>query len=390
MPRHIRAIGATVLATGLGLTQAAAEDAAPAKPVAPAPAAPAAPLTLAIPPPTISGLIDFTYNDNLNRPPGGANQYHAYDPTSNTFTLNAADVALKGKNNTVEYAVEMLFGNDAKVLNGITYPVSASETALVQAYVAYTFPEFTAFGFKVGKFVTCEGVEVVQANGNNVITRGLLFNLAEPTTHVGAQATCQLYSAPLAGDETTALSMATGVVNGWDANQDNNDGKTLMVMANWTYGSALNLVVSGLYGPEQVANDSAKRLSLDMVISTKLIPRMELAVQGNFGREQGLLLPDDQAASWHGFGLWPTLHVGERFDLGLRGEVFDDRDGVRTGVKQRLMDLAIAPTFKLMPGLVVRGEYRIDVSDQQVFANRDGANQAKTQTVIGAEVICTF
>jgi len=60
--------------------------------------------------------------------------------------------------------------------------------------------------FTAGKFVTSEGIEVIEGNQDYTVTRGFLFGLAEPYTTTGVKADYQF---------TKQLDLMLGVVNGW-------------------------------------------------------------------------------------------------------------------------------------------------------------------------------
>jgi hypothetical protein len=72
--------------------------------------------------------------------------------------------------------------------------------------------------------------------------------------------------------------------------------------------------------------------------------------------------------------------------LGLRYEYLDDKDGARTGTKQMLQDISVAPTFMVNKYLTARVEYRYDMSNVAVgFLNGD-----KNQSIVSADMIATF
>lgn len=76
-----------------------------------------------------------------------------------------------------------------------------------------------------GKFVTSDGAEVIETNGNWNYSRSLLFAWAIPYYHFGVRA-----SFPV-GKRFTGAVM---VVNGWNNVEDNNTGKTLMFTGTYT------------------------------------------------------------------------------------------------------------------------------------------------------------
>ncbi len=65
----------------------------------------------------------------------------------------------------------------------------------------------------------------------------------------------------------------------------------------------------------------------------------------------------------------------DTYSLALRGEYFDDKDGVRTLTAQKLTEVTVTPTIKLAGGLVLMPEYRHDTSDKQSFDNKTKKSQ---------------
>ena len=348
---------------------APAPAAAPAPAPAPAPPAPAAAETSTLLAPVISGFVDVTYNYNLSDPAGGITPFHSYTAPHNSFLLNAAHLALSGEGEQLRYAVEVDLGTDAAVNSG------DDDVDLQEAYVSYV--SSSGVGFLVGKFVTFSGIEVIESGSNPTISRGFLFGLAEAFTHVGAVATYQV---------SPSLDLALGVINGWDLVVDNNDAKMLVAKLGYSTDGA-SVTVSGYAGPDQAGDEDNWRLSGD-VTGMVALGAVELWGQVNAGSEEGTAL-DGDTGRWIGFGLQPVWRASSRFSLGGRAELFSDGDGARTGVDQTLFNLTVTPAFLVAPGLVVRGEVRVDVSNEDVFVDED-ADASGTQVVALAEAIYSF
>jgi len=363
----------TTTTTAQGVAPEPEPEPAAAPPVDPAPPAP--PPTEAPPGeapaasgPKLSGFVDATYNYNANKPANGVNAFHTYTGPHNSLLLNAAHLALTGSSGPVAYAIEVDYGHDAVVDSG------DDDVDVQEAYVAYAAP--SGLGFKAGKFVTFNGIEVIESINNPTISRGLLFGLAEPFTHVGGMVT---YRA------SDTLDFALGAVNGWDVVLDNNNAPTFIAKVGVT-GDGYTVVASGNAGPEQPENKQDWRTTFDLTGMVKVGP-VDLWLQGNVGREENV--PDIGDASWYGAGVQPIAHLAERLALGARAEVFVDSDGARSGVAQRIVNVSLTPAFTVASGLVVRGEARLDVSDQMVFEDAE-EEMSKHQAVGLGEVVWSF
>jgi hypothetical protein len=331
-------------------------------------------------PPALTGFIDATYNRNLQSGDTGptTNQHHSFDAQANSFLLNAVHLAATGKSGEeLSYAIEVDMGTDAAAINSGGLGTS-DEMDLQEAYLTYRKPE-SKLGFKAGKFVTYQGIEVIESGGNPTVTRGLLFGLAEPYTHTGIVATYQL---------SGALDLHAGLVNGWDLFVDNNTRPTGVVKLGYSGGDPLALTVSAYLGPEQAGNTDNSRMSVDATGVTKGIKNLDLWFQVNYGKEDGAAL-DGGDAAWMGFGLQPLYHFSEKTCLGLRYEYFKDSDGARSAHVQALQNFSIAPAYYLTSSLLSRLEFRADMSDEDVFTDSDG-KASGSQLGVTAEMIYSF
>ncbi|MCB9560292.1 MAG: outer membrane beta-barrel protein [Kofleriaceae bacterium] len=325
--------------------------------------------------PHVSGFVDGTYNYNFNQPAGGETPYYPYVARHHSFLLDAAHLAVTGNDDRLAYAVELDAGSDAQVNSGGNL-VDVQEAWL-------TYRDHAGFGLKAGKFVTTEGIEVIEAVFDPTISRGFLFWLAEPGSMVGALATYQI---------DDQLDVALGVVNGWDVLVDNNAAKTIVGKFGITTDTFL-LTLSTLAGPERAGNNDDWRVNFDVTGMYRL-GTTDVWFQGHAATEQGAA-PDGDSATWFGIGLQPVVHVTSEFAVGTRVELFDDHDGARTGIPQLLVNLSAAPAYSPSEHLTLRAELRADVSagrDAGVdgpYVNHDGA--AKALQVVGlTEAVMTF
>lgn len=326
--------------------------------------------------PAITGHLDGTYNYNLLDPAGGTTLLHSYTAPHNTFLLNAAHVSFSGKDETVAYNIELDAGSDA-AFNSFTY--GSNFIDVQEAWVSYAHD--SGLGMKAGKFVTTMGIEVIENTANPTISRGFLFGLAEPATHVGAMATYVI---------NDTFDVAVGAINGWDLVVDNNSFKSIVAKVGITTDKAL-ATISAIAGPEQPGNKDDWRIAVDATAVVDLDP-VALWLQGNFGRET--FMDGDTSTTWMGFGVQPVITFDDKLSLGLRGEVFIDGDGAtRTGTG--LMDGvtvingSVCPGYKLADDLTLRLEGRLDFATEDIYADV-GGDVGAMQIVALTEVLYSF
>jgi len=326
--------------------------------------------------PNFSGYIETTYNYNLSN--SNTNALRSYDARANQILLNNVHLNVSGNpSDKVSYTTEFDFGTDAAV-HGLLHQAGTGGAPIgvdvQEAYMTYAFSD--KFKFTGGKFVTFEGIEVIEGPFNPTISRGYLYGLAEPYTHVGG------YLTFVASDK---MDFKLGVVNGWDLLIDNNPDKTIISRLGMNLGDPLAFVLSYITGIEQ-ANSKNWRNSFDLTGVTKVIPGVALNFQTNYGTETFTDSTGDTHAKWFGFTLQPIVALTDNIDLGLRAEYFADDDGVRTGVANlKAFNFTITPALKF-DGLLFRLEYRLDNSNKEIFVEKNKV--VKNSNTISLGVSC--
>lgn len=347
--------------------------------------------------PKINGFIDTIYNYNTHKPasqttkignPGtktAGSSLSSFITTADDITFNNAQLAFTGSVKDTNYVIKIDAGSDANVI----HPSGGGSTSNFDVEEAYfTTPLLnTGATLKLGKFVTLEGIEVIESMNDPTISRGHLFGMAEPFTHVGF-----LLSRPLP-NPLSGLELRAGLVNGWDVLTDNNTGKTFLGGLGINYGDWGTGGLSVYYGPEQAGNNSHNRTSVDLTLANKplpkLLPQLTLNYQGNWGQEDGINTHTDY---WYGFGIQPVYQFTDKFSLGGRIEQMANKFGSRfgTSVGGKMTNFTITPTYKLKDNITTRVEYRHDIGDKKFFEGHDGVFDRKDLNQLLAEFIYSF
>ena len=255
---------------------------------------------------------------------------------------------------------------------------NTSKYDLQEAYLSGLIPLGNGLTLKAGKFVTLLGYEVIESPNNLNFSRGYLFGLAIPLTHVGVLAS---YSV------TDWLSLTFGPVDGWDIADDNNDTpsytgqiavtplKDLTTNLNWIVGKEYSLPPPG---SRRILNGGT-RWVLDFVANYTGIKNLTLGFNLDYGEE------DDEAylkhvlqtrsqfdARWWGWAGYAAYDWTDKLRTALRQEFFTDPAGARTqfGQKLSLWSTTATVQYKIWKGLVGRLEYRHDSADEKAFKIR--------------------
>jgi len=284
----------------------------------------------------------------------------------NSFLLHAAHLVVKHAfSESVSGVIELDAGEDAYQTSGATFGSNGPNIFDVQeAYATYTSP--FGLSFTGGKFVTYEGIEVIEGPMNPTITRGFLFGLAEPFSYIGAKVHYSITD----GDKEMA-NLGVGVVNGWDSYVDNNDAKTLIFRVGVTPIDQFWVAASGSFGAERPDSNDDRRLSLDL--TGAVIPHEMITInfQANYGMEKDIPNPTPSLVdgSWVGFGIQPVFKY-EEFSAGLRFEYFIDNGGSRTqnwGTDTNVWNVTLTPGYTFDEKLQFRAEFRYDGSNETVY-----------------------
>ena len=97
---------------------------------------------------------------------------------------------------------------------------------------------------------------------------------------------------------------------------------------------------------------------------------------------------DGGDAAWDGVAGYVRFNASKDFSLALRGEQFEDKDGIRTGVAQKLQEITLTPEYRPVEHFVVRGDARLDKSDNAVF--QKGSTWKDAQLTLSLNVLYTF
>ncbi len=288
-----------------------------------------------------------------------------FDTRSNSFTLHQAAITIARQPKQGWGAVvNLTAGQDAEVIK--SYPVSGgSNFDVTQAFVQYATGPLTLM---LGKFVTLAGAEVIASPSDTNFSRSILFGYAIPFTHTGLRATYAL------GDRWT---LELGVNNGWDQVSDANKQKTVEYGVSFAPLKTVSLSVQGYAGREPVAITNnvpsaaqGQRLLIDAIATWNVTDRWTLIANYDYGSQK-----DDTAGAaigtyqWDGVAVYANYQFSGAWQLSVRGEYFDDRNGYRTGVVdpatgagQKWKELTATLNYAPTQHVVVRLEGRYDRS----------------------------
>ena len=385
-PRVTVAITAGLLQAGVSFAQTppAPADAKPAEP-APAP-------VFSIGGFDLTGHLDIAYTrlSGLGKFASGVND-RVFDFKHSESILHALDLQLaKTPDDGFGGLLDLTVGRDADTIaaygtisktkgpaNGANHFVD-----ITQAYAHFGAAPLTVIA---GKYVTLAGAEVIKSDSDVNYSRSILFGYAIPFTHTGVRATWKL---------SDSLSLIGGVNQGWDAVSDTNSDKTVEIGATFAPSKEASFAAV-YYGGKEVLSNYPKsdvngmRNLVDIVGTFTLSEQLTLVLNYDYATQEKASL-DGGKAKWQGLAAYLNYQINEQWRLSLRGEYFDDKDGYRTGVVQKWKEGTVTIAYLPAKEWEIRGEFRADKSDKDVFLKSDGVSVSGTQRSFGLEVLYKF
>ena len=390
----------------------------------------------------LSGYVDAGYSYNFTGAANGTSdvsgRFGSDTAGKGDFNLYAVKLALE-KALTSEnkaqagFRTDVMIGEDANYLINRNTQNTLSNTNqnsnalfLEQAYVSIRAPVGNGWDFKVGKFVSILGYEVIERPANMNTTYGLLWQVM-PLYYTGVLSSYKF---------DDYLDGKLGVVNG--SNTDNNtttggssDGCAVLAAlnvtapggnANWSnnfqYSSnSENNTYQGstLNSTPEVALDGNNGSAYTFIYNTwgnwapkfaddKLLLAVEalLKTTGGSGGGGGTInifdgtepLSTTANSTTYGFGAYAKYQFNDWFSLASRGEYLGYNVAF-ADARNNLWEYTITAGFNVIDNLLIRAEYRLDWGTDSV--NNVATGNSSTDNTssgpahyAGAEVVYSF
>jgi hypothetical protein len=331
----------------------------------------------------LSIYLQGGYTFNFRNPDSGINEQRIFDQKANSFLIDLAQIQFlkDAPVGGLGYKLKVSFGETAKFIHSAGLGDTTDVVDLTEAYVNYVAPLGSGIKLQFGKFVTYHGAEVIEARDDFNYSRSFLFNYAIPFTHTGLMAGYTF---------SKALTANIYVVNGWDVFNDNNKGKTFGTSFVVTPIEPLTMNFGLMYGPEQTDNSTHYRFLFDWAGTFKATKNLTFVVNTDYATDEKDPLNSGRNSRWYGIAGYAKYDFTDWFSTTIRAEYFDDRDGVRTGIAQKLKEITITPEFRIVKNLLLRPEYRHDWSNRVGFDSKHTTFSKKSQDTIALGVMYTW
>ena len=350
----------------------------------------------------LSGYVDAGYSYNFVGAQNSTvnSRFGSDSAQAGDFNLYAVKLALE-KALTSEnkaqagFRADVMIGEDANYLANRDFGGGGVNNAdqdsnalfLEQAYVSIRAPVGNGWDFKVGKFVSILGYEVIERPANMNITYGLLWQQF-PLWYTGVLSSYKF---------DDYLDGKLGVVNG--SNSDNNtttdgngDGVALLAALNVTApGGNANWSNNFQYSTNSENNsDISNENSTAVPVANNSTGTGHMFIYNSWGNwapkfaDDKLLFAFDSvlgtyssaaaATTWYGAGAYAKYQFNDWFYLASRGEFIGSNNAGKFGVQgsqnsntgnshntgNNFWEYTITAGFNVIDNLLIRAEYRLD------------------------------
>jgi Putative beta-barrel porin-2, OmpL-like. bbp2 len=351
--------------------------------------------------------LDTYYMYNLNRPIGRVNLLRAYDVTSNSFSLNQANVLLESAPDLAAGRrfggrIDLQWGQATETLQGsaANEPRPWVYRNVFQAYGTYVAPVGSGLTIDFGKWASSLGFENNYTKDQLNYSRSFWFNFL-PFYHMGARVSYKLGDSASINYWVTNGTQQTEAFNNfkdqfvglvlqpaksvsWTAQyylgQEHPDVQTIQAPTAPTLSTQPGLSVVPItpyfsgklhifdtYATWQASAKTTVGIEGDYVIDRREAPAIDARVFGGavYARRQ----------------LSPTRMVS------ARAEYLRDRGGLFTGISQSVKEATVTYDYKPSNGFLVRSEWRHDASSAPFFLTRDVGVLDKAQDSLTLGVV---
>lgn len=327
---------------------------------------------------TINLAVDGYYGYNFNQPVGRVNLLRAYDVSSNSFSLNQANLVIErapdvSAGRRFGGRLDLQFGQATDTLQGnaANEPRPQVYRPIFQAYGTYVAPIGSGLTVDFGKFASAMGIENNYSKDQINYSRSYFFNFL-PFYHMGVRATYKF---------ADWLTATYAVVNGVQQTEDFNGGKSQMLFltlkptknVSWNVNyhdgreqrDVLPLLNPGLpVGPTQpglsttpvVPTPDGRFHIIDSYVAWTATPKLTLALEGDYVINR--VFKESAPAHVSGGAIYARYQFTPKSAFAARAEYLSDRGGLFSGTTQALKETTLTYEYKFAEGFLVRTEWR--------------------------------
>lgn len=357
---------------------------------------------------TINFAFDGYYGFNFNSPIGRANLLRAYDVSSNSFSLNQADVVIENAPDPSQgrhfgARLDLQFGQATQTLQGnaANEPRPDIYRNIFQAYGTFAPNNHLTVDF--GKWSSSIGLEGNYTKDQINYSRSYLFDFL-PFYHMGVRAAYKVNDAVTLNywldngtqwteafnnykDQLFGFTLTPRKNVSWTANYYLGQEHADVVFYPYTNPPGLPTLQGVSFQPINPAAKGKMHI-FDSYATYQPTDRWTLAFEGDYviERDQTNSAPVHVA----GGALYARYQWTRKFAVAGRTEYVSDRGGLFTGNTQALKETTLTTEYKVADGFIARIEWRRDSSNRPFFLTDTLGQLSKQQTTATVGVVWWF
>jgi outer membrane murein-binding lipoprotein Lpp len=359
---------------------------------------------------TINAMLDGYYEYNFNAPVGRVNYLRAYDVSSNSFSLNQADLVVENAPRADRHygmRLDLQFGQATSTLQGSPANELRPDVYrnVYQAYGTYVFPVAQGLTVDFGKWASSLGLEGNYTKDQLNYSRSFWFDYL-PFYHMGIRS-------KLAINDEVAVNL--WITNGTNQTEAFNSYKDQLIGIVVTPTPAISWTLNFYDGQEHpdviyIQNPTTAQLSLPNEQGTYLQPivnpptgRLEivdtyatwqvtkalyLAAEADYVQQR--LYTYSSPGRVEGGALYAGYQLTPQVAVAARAEYLADIGGLYSGITQYLKEGTLTVDYRPADGFLMRGEFRRDSSNQSYFLGHLLGDLQMSQPTIGLGLVWWF
>lgn len=331
---------------------------------------------------TFCGQLDGYYQYSFNHPPVGSPLLaRAWDVKNDSFSISLAELNASlapTREHPVGFTASLAAGKATDLVHATEPGGVNTYNNLLQLYGSVLTRGKRAITLDFGKFQAWACYDQVETTSSDNYSRSLLYALGEPFYHTGIRASAMI---------TPRWMLNLYLVNGWNCVEDDNGGKTLGFMLMSMGGGPLQVMVNYIGGQEgsDTANPAGTFGGIGFMMPGVLNVNMVdvVATWQTTSRWKIVLNSDYADASrsgmagghWSGTALIARRSFGRGWAAALRGEHFEDSNGLKTGFGQNLNEITATLEYAHGDHSLTRLEVRHDHAGTPFFPTANGSSK---------------
>lgn len=361
--------------------------------------------------PTVNVGFDGYYAYNFNSPIGRANLLRAYDVSSNSFSINQANVIVESApdpdhGKRFGARVDLQWGQATQTLQGnsLNEPRPEIYRALFQAYGTYVAPIGNGVTIDFGKWSSSIGIEGNYTKDQINYSRSYWFDYL-PFYHMGLRMNYKVndrfsvdYWVTNGTQQTEAYNGYKDQLFGFNAQPTKNVNWTVNYYLGQEHPDVVYFLNGGAppdaptqqgvpFEPIRPAPQGKLHI-FDSYATWQVSPKWLLAGEADWVIER--LQTNSTPSQTMGGATYARYQLLPKFSLAARTEYLNDRNGLYTGKAASLTEATLTAAYQFGEGFQLRWEWRRDMSNQPLFYTDTLGLFAKHQTTATVGMICWF